>query len=301
MRSLQWSIALAVLLIGSAEGRISAQDNLNPKIKSTLAQLKKLGAKRLVEDGAKASFSPDGKQIVYGKMPFGAGIALLDLESGKSTDLVETGKDPAFSHGKEPLIAYVRGNSNEEEVWVVQPDGGNDRKIAAGGFPTWSADGKTLFLHARTRPKLMAVDFSAEEPQPVELKVTIPSWYPAVSPEGKTAAFLTEGALVVTDVDEPGYTVRPLPGVKRGGLLGWSADGKQIGYGGFGYDNLMGLWIYDRQTGKPHKVVGGPCTMPAWSKDGSKIVIDFRAARDLHEVWMIDTKNLKQEQNSGEE
>jgi hypothetical protein len=136
MRTQHLRLALVALLIGSAANIVSAQNAPNADIETIVARLKKLGAKRLVENGARASFSPDGKQIVYSKMPFGAGIVLRDLESGKSTVLVGTGKDPAFSHGDQPLIAYVRGNSNEEEVWVVQPDGKNDRKIASGGFPT---------------------------------------------------------------------------------------------------------------------------------------------------------------------
>lgn len=301
MRTRHWSFPLTVLAIGFTAGIVSAQSNQNKRIDAVVAGLEKLGATRLVENGAKASFSPDGTQIVYSKMPFGAGIVLLDIESGKSADLVATGKDPSFSPGEKPLVAYVRGNSNEEEVWVVQPDGENDRKIAAGGFPTWSGDGQTLYFHARTRPRLMAVDFSAGKPQPVELKVTIPSWYPAVSPDGSTVAFMAQGALVITDVAEPGYTVRPLPALTRGGLPGWSADGKQVGYGGFGYEDHVGLWVYNLQARKARRIVDGPCTMPAWSQDGSKLVFDLRAARDHHEIWMIETQALNPEKESGEE
>lgn len=300
MKSWLLSSVLTTLLIGFAASLVSAQNQQNKDIESLSDRLEKRGAKRVIEDGARATFSPDGKQLAYSKMPFGAGIMLRDIDSGKTTEVVGTGKDSAFSPGKKPLIAYVRGSSNEEEVWLVQPDGQNDRKLAAGGFPVWSGDGQTLYIHTRSRFGLMAVDFSAEEPQSTDLNVTIPSWYPAVSPDGKNVVFLTEGALVFTGIKKPGYSVRPLATFAKGGFPGWSPDGKQIAYGGFGYADQGGLWIYDLPTQKTRKIVGGPCTMPAWSKDGSKLVFDVRAAQNRHEVWMLDTKALKSEEDSGE-
>lgn len=295
MRSLNLSVAFVFLVMGS-QGSLAAAQDVQHDIEMIEAQLKKMGAKRLVDDGAKASFSPDGKQLVYSKMPFGAGIAFFDLKSGKSTDLIGSGKDPAYSHGEKPLIAYVRGDGREEEVWVIQPDGVNNRKVGDGGFPTWSGDGKTLYFHSRKLQSVMAVDLSAEEPQPVELRSKVASWYPAVSPEASSIAMVIPGTFLIADLEEPGYSARRLPGFTRGGLTGWSADGKLVGYGGYGYDDQVGLWVYDMKTNKARKIIDGPCTMPAWSKDGARLIFDFRPARDRHEIWMIDTKALAPEE-----
>ncbi len=264
------------------------ENDIDPMIRP----IKNLGGKQLVADGAKASFSHDGQQIVYSKMPFGAGIKLLNHKTGETTTVVESGKDPAFSPGKTPLIAYVRGDGQAEEVWLVQPDGKQDRKLGEGGFPTWSKDGKTLYFHSRKRRMVLSVDLTALEPTPKELK-DIPAWYPAVSPEGKSVATVYPAAFVIQDFHMGRDIVNRLPGFTRGGLAGWSADGTQVGYGGFGYDDRVGLWIYDVQSGKSKKILDGPCTMPAWSPDGSKLVFDFRPDRNRHEIWMIETKSLE--------
>jgi len=289
------------LLAGSAANIVAAQDVVTEQVNVMAAQLEKQGAKRLVKDAARGSFSPDGKQIAYGKMPFGTGIALLDLETGKSTDLIAPGKDPVFSAGEKPLIAYVRGDGREEEVWVVQPDGQNNRKIAAGGLPCWSGDGKTLFFHHRIRLRMMAVDITTENPQPTERDLVIPALYPEVSPDGKTVAYVSDGALIITPIENPSYKARMLPDKTRGGLVGWSPDGKQIAYGGFGFDDRVGLWVYETETGKSRKIVDGPCTLPAWSKDGSKLVFDVRQFYNRIDVWIIDVQSPELDQVSKED
>jgi Tol biopolymer transport system component len=291
MTSFNVGILQAIFVVGLTGGLAFAQVPEND-IEPIIKQIKDLGGKQLVENGAKASYSRDGKQIVYSEMPFGAGIKLLNLKTGETTTVVESGKDPAFSPGKTPLIAYVRGDGLGEEVWLVQPDGKQDRKVGEGGFPTWSKDGKTLYFHSRKRRIVLSVDPTAEEPKPLELKI-IPSWYPAVSPDGQSVATVYPAAFVLEDLQMGRDIVHRLPGFTRGGLAGWSADGTQVGYGGFGYDDRVGLWIYDVQDGKSKKILDGPCTMPAWSPDGSKLIFDFRPHRNRHEVWMIETKSLE--------
>lgn len=293
MTSFHVGTFFAILVLALTGGLAMAQVPEND-IEPIIMQMKDLGGKRLVENGAKASFSHDGQQIVYSEMPFGAGVKLLNLKTSATTTLVETGKDPAYSPAKTPLIAYVRGDGLAEEVWLIQPDGQQDRKVGDGGFPTWSKDGKTLYFHSRTRRVLLSVDLAAEEPMPKELK-TIPSWYPAVSPDGKTVATVYPAAFVLQDFQMGRDIVHRLPGFTRGGLSGWSADGTQVGYGGFGYDDRVGLWIYDVKAGKSRKILDGPCTMPAWSQDGTQLVFDFRPFRNRHEIWMIETKSLEKD------
>ncbi len=76
----------------------------------------------------------------------------ITLEKDPQTDVVINIKDssPSWSpDGK--LIAYSssRGNiTGDTDIWVMEPDGSNRKKITTGGadFPSFSADGKTILF-----------------------------------------------------------------------------------------------------------------------------------------------------------
>jgi Tol biopolymer transport system component len=117
------------------------------------------GPKRLVA-GWKASWSPDATQLVFGKVG-GPGLRILNLEDGQVTDLVDFGKDPAWSPDGR-FIAFVKEPTPDaylaEEVWLVKPTGQSPRKLADGGFLIWSRDSKRLYVHSRTENYIFSIE-----------------------------------------------------------------------------------------------------------------------------------------------
>jgi hypothetical protein len=250
--------------------------------------LKLTGTKKLVSSGWKGSWSPDGTRLVFAR-PTGEGLQVLDLESGTITDLTSSGRGPAWSPDGQ-FIAYVENLHQSEEVWLVKPTGGRPWKLADGGFPSWTADGKTVFVQSRKEEKILAIDLNDLDAEPKVFFDGPHSLYSTISPDGQRIAFGSEDALVVVD-RETGKTLLQLPTPRSRGLLAaWSPDGNRIAFGGYNHDPL-GLWVLDLKTGEAVQIAEGPYTMPAWSKDGTKLAFDQRW-RNIREIWMVETKSL---------
>jgi thiol-disulfide isomerase/thioredoxin len=75
-------------------------------------------------------------------------------------------------------------------------------------------------------------------------------------------------------------------------LGGWSTDGKQITFGGYGLGDNVGLWCVNIQTGRAARLASGWVTMPDWSRDGSKVALDLRS-REGNEVWQVDAEAIE--------
>lgn len=259
-------------------------------------ELNKLGAK-VVATGWKSSWSPDGKEIVYGgSMKAGrgdvlSGLLVLNVETGKVRQLSKVGKDPAWSPGKGEHIAYAAGEDwRAEEVWIMDRDGANPTKLADGGFPVWCADPNTLYYQSRKQGKLMKIRIGAEKPVPEEV-MKMSWWYPAISLDGRYVAYRQGPEIRIADLAS-GEIVKRVPLANgRGFLGGWSPDGRYLCYGGYGEHDLIGLHLADLRTGKVTRLSKGSFTMADWSRDGSKIAVDHRLKGSQH-VCMLETEAL---------
>lgn len=241
---------------------------------------------KLVEGGWKASWSPDGAQVIYGKGA-GAGLERLNIATGVSTPVLSNAKDACWSpNGRR--IAFVREESYNsyltEEVWICGSDGKDPHKIVTGGFPSWSRDGGKLFVHWRQENQILAVDPEDLKAEPAVFFANTPSWYFAVSPDETRIAFGCTGRLEIRDRLTGKILSRwPTP-QDRGLLPAWSPDGKLVAFGGFDSSQL-GLWVFEVASERAAQVAQGNYTMPAWKSDGSTLAFDSRTGERA--IWTV--------------
>jgi TolB protein len=121
-------------------------------------------------NNAFASFAPDGKRIVYRTTSHeGDGLRIMNLDDHKTTVLTnEWDNFPVWSP-RGDLIAFIRRNGADFEVFTIHPDGtglkqltkthGNDAHLA------WSPDGeRLLFCSSRMGFKDEVVLIGAPQP-----------------------------------------------------------------------------------------------------------------------------------------
>jgi dipeptidyl aminopeptidase/acylaminoacyl peptidase len=266
-------IGPALLLSGCVSGKIAGVNPAGPPAK-------------LVDGGWKASWSRNGQQLLYGKR-LGDGLEVLDLRTRQTKFLVAKAKDPAWSPDGR-WIAFIREASYNqyltEEVWIMPAGGGEPRRVAAGGFPSWSADGSRLFVHSRRYNHILAINPTEPTPQPVIFFTNTPSWYFSVSPDQTRVAFGCAGRLDIRNCTT-GQSVAAWSTPRDRGLLpAWSPDGRLVAFGGFD-DSRLGLWVFEVATGRATAVLDGNYTMPAWNRDGTWLVFDERTEPRC--IWIV--------------
>jgi len=125
-----------------------------------------------------ASFSPDGKSIVYViKKGENSEIWELNLDNGQTqqlTDLKKYVSTPEISPDNEYILFTYHAGQNNAQAWIMNRDGTNPHKwYSAAGQDvhdaTWSPDGtKVLFAIGRNSTnKLYIMDFGGGNPKEV--------------------------------------------------------------------------------------------------------------------------------------
>ncbi len=123
--------------------------------------------KRLTYDSASdiaCGWSPDGKQVLFAstrstEYPQSFELYTVPVDGGAARRVTPAGgKEGVYSPAGDRL-AYVRGQgswyrkgyrgSANDDIWVCDPDGGNNRRLTdfdgQDASPMWSADGKTVY------------------------------------------------------------------------------------------------------------------------------------------------------------
>ncbi|HEX2918407.1 MAG TPA: hypothetical protein VHN81_07785 [Edaphobacter sp.] len=117
-----------------------------------------------------ASFSPDGRHIVYRTAgPDGEGLRIMNLADGSTTMLTNQYDNFPLWSPRGDLIAFVRNIAGDFEVMTVHPDGKNVTQLTHThgneAHLAWSPDGtRLLFTSSRTGFKDEALYTGAPQP-----------------------------------------------------------------------------------------------------------------------------------------
>jgi len=266
-------------------------------------------AKRLITDGFNASWSPDGTKMVFSLgVPGYSGIVILDPTSQDIDLLIAPGKDPKWSPDGQ-YIAFVRDCQvlsvpellaseqpsefrayRGEEIWMMNADGTEPRRLSPGGWPSWGQDSKHVYYQwpKHGRPKhggfhSISVEDKDAEPQ---LILTSNLDHGSVSPDETHMAGATVGGLVIIDLSS-----QSLDAAWRGPTLMWGGNwhpgGHEFSMGGYSFtEGRTGLWIYDLEKREAQKVLSGQITSASWAPDGSGLALTL--GDPYHEIWVAD-------------
>ncbi len=252
-------------------------------------------ARCVVREGAIATWSPAGDELVYARGPLGySAIEVLNLKTGATRLLCYSGVSPAWSPDGR-WIAFARHRRTvrlqdltegthayeparaDQEIWIVNADGsGPPRRLARGGFPSWSRDSKRVYYHSpEDGGCLYSISLEGNQAKPVRVMRAL-YLFPVVAPDEK---------YVVWHIESPDWApaeLAELPGGKVvarwiGFFPNWSSDGKSLVFSRCDGRN-DGVWVCDLEKGKAVRVLDDwICYRCSWALSTGQIALSAYA------------------------
>lgn len=201
-----------------------------------------------------ASWSPDGTRLVFSADREGSGnmdLFVRDLKTGQDRRLTsspEAEMAAAFSPDGRWVAFTSQIAFKQGETYFMPAEGGTPRKLLdrrfGPGFPTWSADGRTVIVSA-LRP------YSGRFREGMNYMMALP---------------LDGGAprMIVPVEHSP-------VGKRSGDGPAWSPDGRQIAYVANGYLHVMAVTPGGDPAGAPRQLTKELADSPSWA--GSNQVV----------------------------
>jgi Tol biopolymer transport system component/DNA-binding winged helix-turn-helix (wHTH) protein len=249
------------------------------------------------------SFSPDGNQIAFTWRPPDSNnddvyvLRIGDLHAIRLTSDPALDKSPAWSpDGRQ--IAFIRRRGSRGEIRLISPAGGPEQKVVEteGTLVAWSADSQTLAFIDRAAGEDLYSIFLVPASGGPKRRVTFPTAEktygdssPAISPDGRTLAFVRYLTYDVADV-----FVHPLDGGKPRRLtfdkrqirgLAWMPNGKELIFS----SNRNGrhqLWRVNVSGAAQPTVVEGITETRSPAVSGSRLV--YQALTEDYNIRLLN-------------
>lgn len=244
---------------------------------------------------ASLSFSPDGKSLSAAELNLSdneAGIFTINLQTGEKTRLT-TPPAPAVDHtprfspdGKS--LAFIRYfNSFRREIFVIPATGGEPRQITFDDVRiyglAWNADSQSLFFTSFRRSNqlnLWRTSLNAKA-EPNMISTGSKNLQDlAISPSGRTIAFVEETADENIWKIEPHHAPRPLIRSSRADhSQQFSPDATQIVFAS-DRTGKYEIWLADADGKNQRQLTdsGASAGSPRFSPDGKFVLYDAQIA-----------------------
>jgi TolB protein len=204
-------------------------------------------------------------------------------------------------------IAFVSNRSGNQELYMVDPDGGDLVQITRNGSinmsPCWSPDGSMLYCtsYISKHPDLYVLNIEDKKLKPVVkggMNIT-----PSLSPDGKTLAFSKsfDGDPEIVLINIESNTQKRItftPGVDSN--PSFSPNGQELAFSSDRSGNPQ-IFVMDIDGANVRRLTyqGAYNTAPEWSPRGDWIVYHSRLD-GVFDIWMIQPNGLDEHALTGE-
>ena len=245
------------------------------------------GSHRYLADTAGASWSPDGKSILY--LTPNGDINLMRSDGTDARKLASVGKVPeSFNWSPDGKTIQF---SKDDSVWEMSATGSNLHQVLSaansrGICENWSPDGEYCVFADGSGRQIWAFDkrrrlFKRAPEQPVQLTSGPTRWFnPVPSKDGKTI-FATGSTArgELSRFDSKTRQFQPFLGGISADLVTFSKDGHAVAY--VTYPDGI-LWRANKDGGERVQLSNPPMRPESvsWSPDGTQIA--FMSPSDSH-------------------